>query len=140
MGMDAFGGNARYEVAIDDAVVADVDADAGGSEPMFDLHVRAYNHWVSLLKGRPYPSIEDLDPQSIVDFGGNSVLLDFSDGLDDPRIAFLGRALKEECGLEGQIDRIGAVPSRRSSPTTRRSASRRSSSASADARRCIAAS
>ncbi|HEU0044240.1 MAG TPA: hypothetical protein VFQ64_06760 [Sphingomonas sp.] len=76
------------------------------------MHVRAYNHWVSLLKGRPYPTIEDLDPTSIVDFGGNSVLLDFSDGLDNPRIAFLGRALKEECGLEGAIGRIADVPSR----------------------------
>ena len=96
------------------------DGDPGeGGEPLFDvggderrMHVRAYNHWVSLLKGRPYPSIEDLDPASIADFGQHAVLLDFSDGLDDPRIAFLGRALKEECGLDGSIERIGAVPSR----------------------------
>ena len=94
-------------------------ADAGIADPMFDLggderrmHVRAYNHWVSLLKGRPYPAIDDLDPSSIADFGQNSVLLDFSDGLEDPRIAFLGRALKEECGLEGPLQRIGDVPSR----------------------------
>ena len=96
-----------------------VDEDAGVAEPMFDLggderrmHVRAYNHWVSLLKGRPYPAIDDLDPASIVDFGQNSVLLDFTDGLDDPRVAFLGRALREECQLDGPLQRISGVPSR----------------------------
>ena len=26
------------------------------------MHVRAYNYWVSLLAGRPYPSIQDVDP------------------------------------------------------------------------------
>lgn len=95
------------------------EAEGGAAEPMFDLggderrmHVRAYNHWVSLLKGRPYPAIDDLDPASIADFGQNSVLLDFSDGLDDPRVAFLGRALKEECGLDGRLTRISDVPAR----------------------------
>src|SRR5947209_12568326 len=54
------------------------------------MHVRAYNHWVSLLDGRPYPSINDLDPSRIDDFGPNSVLLDFSEGGEDPRVAWLG--------------------------------------------------
>ena len=36
------------------------------------MHVRAYNHWVSLLRGRAYPSIEDLDPANIADFGPHS--------------------------------------------------------------------
>ena len=56
--------------------------DLGGDERR--MHVRAYNHWVSLLRGRPYPSIADLDPDNIVDFGANSALLDFSHGIDDP--------------------------------------------------------
>ncbi|WP_438827201.1 PAS domain-containing protein, partial [Sphingomonas bacterium] len=84
--------------------------DIGGDERR--MHVRAYNHWVSLLKGRPYPSIENLDPASIADFGQNSVLLDFTAGLDDPRVSFLGRALREECGLAGGIARISEVPGR----------------------------
>ena len=40
------------------------------------MHVRAYNYWCSLLEGRDYPSIEDLDPGSIEDFGPHSVLLE----------------------------------------------------------------
>ena len=107
--MDGFG-DERIEMVEDDAGVAEPMFDLGGDERR--MHVRAYNHWVSLLKGRPYPAIDDLDPTSIADFGQNSVLLDFTDGLDDPRVAFLGRALREECGLEGPLQRISDVPSR----------------------------
>ena len=76
------------------------------------MQVRAYNYWVSLLNGRAYPSIQDVDPQNIEDFGPHSVLLDFSTNADDPRIAFLGRALRLECGLDATIDRISQVPGR----------------------------
>jgi hypothetical protein len=76
------------------------------------MHVRAYNYWVSLLAGRPYPSIQDVDPHNIEDFGPHSVLLDFSRDAEDPAIAFLGRALRAECGLDAAIGRIGEVPSR----------------------------
>ncbi|QNQ08676.1 PAS domain-containing protein [Sphingomonas alpina] len=97
----------------------DEAAYAGGAEPALDIgsderrmHVRAYNHWVSLLRGRAYPSIEDLDPASIADFGPHSVLLDFSRGIEDPIIAFLGSALREECGLDSSVTQISQVPSR----------------------------
>ncbi len=93
-----------------DAGVNDVMFDLGGDERR--MHVRAYNHWVSLLKDRPYPSIADLEPETITDFGPHSVLLDFSQGMGDPKIAYLGRALREECGLEGPIATIADVPSR----------------------------
>ncbi|WP_066653873.1 MULTISPECIES: PAS domain-containing protein [Sphingomonas] len=76
------------------------------------MHVRAYNHWVSLLGGRAYPSIEDLDPENIADFGAHSVLLDFTGGIEDPAIRFLGRALRDECQLDSSITHITQVPSR----------------------------
>ncbi len=76
------------------------------------MHVRAYNYWVSLLHGRPYPSIQDVDPANIEDFGPNSVLLDFSTDASDPCVAFLGRALRAECGLDQAIVRISEVPTR----------------------------
>ena len=93
-----------------DGAVADVDLTVGGDERR--MHVRAYNYWVSLLHGRAYPSIEDLNPELIADFGAHSVLLDFSKGIEDPRIQFLGRTLREECGIDVGIDRIADVPSR----------------------------
>jgi hypothetical protein len=76
------------------------------------MHVRAYNYWVSLLDGRAYPSIEDIEPQDLDDFGPHSVLLDFTSGIEDPAIAFLGRSLREQCELNADIKNISQVPSR----------------------------
>jgi hypothetical protein len=76
------------------------------------MHVRAYNYWVSLLNGRAYPAIADVDPHTIEDFGPHSVLLDFSQNPHDPEIAFLGRALRVECALDQTIRRISEVPAR----------------------------
>nr|WP_201781003.1 hypothetical protein [Sphingomonas sp. Leaf343] len=101
------------------ADAGDPNAEGNVDDRMFDLggderrmHVRAYNHWVSLLKGRAYPSIEDLEPENIVDFGPHSVLLDFGGDVADPAIAYLGGALREECGLDTPPSHIADVPSR----------------------------
>src|SRR5438270_2044211 len=76
------------------------------------LHVRAYNHWVSLLRGRDFPSIEDLEPDDVEDFATNSVLLDFTCGHDNPAIPYVGSGIREECGLSDDIRTIADVPSR----------------------------
>ena len=86
-------------------------ADAIGTDER-RMHVRAYNHWVSLLDGRDYPSIEDLDPGSVTDFAPNSVLLDFTAGRDDPATPYVGTAIRAECGLPDDIKQITQVPSR----------------------------
>jgi hypothetical protein len=76
------------------------------------MHVRAYNYWVSLLEGRDFPSIEDLDPASITDFAPNSVLLDFTAGRDNPATAYIGTAIRAECDVGDEIRHIDQVPSR----------------------------
>lgn len=76
------------------------------------MHVRAYNYWVSLLDGRAYPSIEDLDPGNMDDFGPHSVLLDFTGGIENPKIEFLGHALRKECDLPAEVETVADVPSR----------------------------
>lgn len=76
------------------------------------MQVRAYNHWASLLDGRSFPSIEDLDPEALPDFGPYSVLLDFTGGIEDPAIQFLGDKLAEECGTDCEISTLSDVPSR----------------------------
>lgn len=76
------------------------------------MHVRAYNYWCSLLEGRDFPSIEDLEPGNIQDFGPHSVLLDFTEGSDNPATPYIGTAIREECGLGDDIKSIADVPSR----------------------------
>ena len=111
--MDSFRGfedEAALSHAHDDEPAPERPPEIGVDERR--MHVRAYNYWVSLLNGRPYPSIGDVDPHTIEDFGGNSALLDFSQDPQDPQIAFLGRALREECGVDQGIHNISQVPSR----------------------------
>jgi hypothetical protein len=105
----AFDEQPDYGVAEDDGGI-EVPPEIGLDERR--MHVRAYNYWVSLLDGRAYPSIKALDPEALGDFGPNSVLLDFSEGGNDPRIAWLGEALREECDLIGDVRRISEVPKR----------------------------
>ena len=76
------------------------------------MHVRAYNYWVSLLDGRDYPSIEDLEPGDLVDFAPHSVLLDFTSGRDNPATPYIGAAIRAECDLAEEVNTIADVPSR----------------------------
>ena len=72
------------ETADEVAQPYDVSAAIGTDERR--MHVRAYNHWVSLLNGRDFPTIDDLDSSEVEDFAAHSVLLDFTCGRDDPAI------------------------------------------------------
>jgi hypothetical protein len=94
----------------DTAVPNDVAAAIGTDERR--MHVRAYNYWVSLLEGRDFPSIEDLEPADVTDFAANSVLLDFTCGRDNPAIPYIGGAIRDECGLSDDTRTISDVPSR----------------------------
>ena len=111
--MDSFRGFENEAVSaapIDDEPVMDRPPEIGVDERR--MHVRAYNYWLSLLGGRAYPSIHDLDPATLDDFGPNSVLLDFTREEDNPAVPFIGRALREACNLEGEVRRISDVPPR----------------------------
>jgi len=88
----------------------DVSSAIGADERR--MHVRAYNYWCSLLEGRDYPSIEDLEPGNIQDFGPHSVLLDFTEGSENPATPYIGTAVREECGIGDDIKSIADVPGR----------------------------
>jgi hypothetical protein len=92
------------------AAPQDVAAAIGTDERR--LHVRAYNYWVSLLEGRDFPSIEDLEPADLEDFSSHSVLLDFTCGLDNPAIPYVGVEIRDECGIGDDVRAISDVPSR----------------------------
>src|SRR4051812_24060293 len=95
---------------LDVGEVNDVAAAIGTDERR--MHVRAYNYWVSLLDGRAFPSIDDLEPGDVADFSAHSVLLDFTCGGENPAMPYLGAAICDECGLDDGMRTIGDVPSR----------------------------
>ena len=76
------------------------------------MQVRAYNHWASQLEDRVFPLIEELDPANLADFGPYSVLIDFTGGIEDPAVQFLGDKLAAECGSGAAITRLSDVPPR----------------------------
>jgi hypothetical protein len=76
------------------------------------MQVRAYNHWASLLGDSLFPHIDDLEPDNLPDFGPHSVLLDFTHGIDNPAVRFLGSKLAAECSAQGVITRLSDVPPR----------------------------
>ncbi len=76
------------------------------------LQVRAYNFWTALLGDRNFPDIEDLEPADVPDFADNAVLLDFTSGIENPSIQYIGGAIREECGIGGDITYLDEVPPR----------------------------
>jgi hypothetical protein len=88
----------------------------GDEPPMFGgderrMQVRAYHFWTRLLGDTNFPLIAALDPDDHPDFAPNSVLLDFSSGIDNPAVSFLGALLAEECG-GSTIRSLADVPPR----------------------------
>jgi hypothetical protein len=74
------------------------------------MQVRAYNFWTSQLHGKNYPSIEELDPSAVEDFRDYSVLLDFTSGIENPSIDYLGDKVRAECGLSADVTYLDEVP------------------------------
>ena len=118
--MDTLRGNFDPSDTSDDAVDYNLEEeDAGRDLPPAAIgqderrmQVRAYNHWASDLGERNFPSIEALEPEKLDDFGPYSVLLDFSQGIEDPAVRYLGDEIAEECGTTSSISKLSDVPSR----------------------------
>lgn len=111
------GSNDLNDSSASDYIAYDDDASAVEPPPAIGqderrMHVRAYNFWAGLLGDRQFPCVEDLAPDMDDDFGPNSVLLDFTNGVENPTIQFLGQALREECDLDESITSIDDVPAR----------------------------
>jgi hypothetical protein len=77
------------------------------------MQVRAYNHWASLLEDRNFPSIDGLEPDQLPDFGPFSVLLDFTAGIENPGVTYLGDKLAAECDIAvDELQTLADVPPR----------------------------
>lgn len=94
------------ELSVDDSPPAPVGQDERR------MQVRAYNYWAGLLGERSFPSVEDIEPDTLPDFSENGVLLDFTGGVENPAITFLGAKLAGECGTDATIETLDDVPAR----------------------------
>jgi len=117
--MDSLRGDLSDQLPGGSAYGTDLEDDTGHEPPPSAvgqderrMQVRAYNLWASMLGNRNFPSVEHFDPAKLPDFGPYSVLLDFTDGVENPGVRFLGGNLAEECGTKGEIQRLSDVPSR----------------------------
>jgi hypothetical protein len=117
-GFDPFG----QEIEADETPYANFEAeeieDNGIETPLSisgderRMQVRAYNFWTAQLNEKNYPAIEELDPEAVEDFSEYSVLLDFTSGIENPSIQYLGDKLRTECGIGEDITYLDQVPSR----------------------------
>lgn len=94
----------------DDPVIAEPPPSPVGQDER-RMQVRAYNFWAGMLGERNFPAIEELDPNDLPDFGPYSVLLDFTKGIENPGVPFLGDRLAVECGGDVAITQLDDVPS-----------------------------
>ena len=77
------------------------------------MHVRAYNYWVSLLDGRAYPSIQDVDPHDDRAISGRTACCSISRAIPRiPRSPFSAARCASNAGSTPAIRRISEVPSR----------------------------
>lgn len=93
----------------DDSGIDTVEVVSGDERRM---QVRAYNFWTANLGDRSYPAIEDLHPEAHNDFADFSVLLDFTSGIENPSIPYLGDKLRTACDLHEDISYLDEVPAR----------------------------
>jgi hypothetical protein len=91
-------------------VLGDQPDDLTGRERR--VSVRAYNYWASLLAGRNFPSVADLNANDIESFRDTSILLDFSRDINKPVLRYVGKLLREECGLSLNALKPEDVPGR----------------------------
>ncbi len=90
-----------------------VDADmppALGAGRERRVSARAYNYWVSLLAGREFPSVADLNANDIANFRDQSILLDFTIDPEQPILRYIGKGLRDESGLSTNELRPQDVP------------------------------
>jgi hypothetical protein len=117
-GFDPFSPESEADQTAYTQYEAEVEEDTGiDSPPLISgderrMQVRAYNFWTAQLHDKNYPSIEELDPENVEDFGDYGVLLDFTSGIENPSIQFVGSKLRTECGIAEDITYLDQVPPR----------------------------
>ncbi len=116
-GFDTLEGNDIDNMAMAAGVLEQAEDNAIDAPPAIGtderrMQVRAYNFWAGQLGERNFPHVEELEPEALEDFGPYSVLLDFTSGVENPSISYLGDKLRIECALDEDITYLDEVPPR----------------------------
>lgn len=64
------------------------------------LHIQAFNYWHSLLDGREFPAVGDMQPEELDRFRHRSFLIDFPHGYGRPIMRFIGQEIIDEEGTD----------------------------------------
>lgn len=104
------GGEANPAAALAEIGLSASDANDLSADIDRRMCMRAYNHWSGLLDGRDCPSLDDLDPGTITEFAGNSLLLGFQGPDSDPEILYCGPAVREINPDRAIYDHVGQAP------------------------------
>lgn len=62
------------------------------------LHLQAFNLWSAVAEGRAFPRLRDFRPEDVRKFRENSFVVDFSTGVENPRVVYAGLAIEQEAG------------------------------------------
>lgn len=76
------------------------------------LHLKIFDHWVSLLAGRKFPELEEMRSEMEQDTLATSFVIDLAPGLSEATLRFAGASLTVDCGgdeslLGGKIADLG---------------------------------
>jgi hypothetical protein len=74
------------------------------------LQTRAYNEWARVGKGKPFPTLQDMDKVSIPEFREQSFLLEVGADENAPGFVFVGDNLLFDCEEDGPIAQLDDVP------------------------------
>ncbi len=96
-----------WRLSDDGPAAAPIDDDDCGVEAPLSIlqserriHVRAYNRWARLRGGRAFPDPRDLQSPELAEFLPRAVILRYPEPAAEPDILFIGRALRDEAGLD----------------------------------------
>ena len=64
------------------------------------LHLKIFDHWVSLLDGRAFPKLEEMRSEMEDETLATSFVIDLTPGLSEATLYFAGQRLLADCGGE----------------------------------------
>ena len=92
-------------------LVTGVEAEMLARDPQEKrVTLRLWNYWSGLRGLDACPALRDFRVEAVGDLGEHAFVIDFLADQEDPTLRFVGRALREEAGMDLTMKRLSAVP------------------------------